>query len=72
MARGNLSASALAEACRYRQGVALTGRRRVGKSTIIYQIVEKLLQGTDPSRVFCCSFEEGGERERAGATEGLK
>lgn len=45
----------------YRQAVILTGLRRVGKSTIVYQIVEKLLQSTDPSNVLYFSFEEGGE-----------
>lgn len=45
----------------YRQAAVLTGLRRVGKSTIIYQIVKKLLRDTDPWRILYFSFEEGGE-----------
>lgn len=49
----------------YRQAVVLTGLRRVGKSTIIYQLVRKLLQDMDSSRVLYFSFEEGGESAKS-------
>src|SRR2546422_2875174 len=45
----------------YRQAVVLTGLRRVGKSTILYQLIRKIIQETEPSRVLYFSFEERGE-----------
>ncbi len=44
----------------YRQAVVLTGLRRVGKSTILYQLIKTLLQGVDRKKVLYFSFEEGG------------
>jgi hypothetical protein len=44
-----------------RQAVILTGLRRVGKSTILYQTAQEILRKTDPSRLLYFSFEEGGE-----------
>ncbi|MBI2648847.1 MAG: ATP-binding protein [Thaumarchaeota archaeon] len=49
----------------YRQAVMLTGLRRVGKSTILYQLVKRLLRDEKPSRILYYSFEEGGESTRA-------
>ena len=47
---------------RQRQAVVLSGLRRVGKSTILYQLIDGLLEdGTDPRNVLYFSFEEGGE-----------
>ena len=45
----------------YRQAVVLTGLRRVGKSTILYQLIRKIIQETEPSGVLYFSFEERGE-----------
>ncbi len=45
----------------YRQAVVLTGLRRVGKSTILFQLVNRILRETKPSHVLYFSFEEGGE-----------
>lgn len=44
-----------------RQAVVLTGLRRVGKSTILYQLIRELLRKTDAASVLYYSFEEGGE-----------
>ena len=45
-----------------RQAVVLSGLRRVGKSTILYQLIRGLLDGgTDPRNLLYFSFEEGGE-----------
>ncbi|MDG7018278.1 MAG: ATP-binding protein [Nitrososphaerota archaeon] len=44
-----------------RQAVVMTGLRRVGKSTILYQLIGDLLARTDPRNVLYFSFEEGGE-----------
>ncbi|MGB9760280.1 MAG: ATP-binding protein [Thermoproteota archaeon] len=43
----------------YKQIVVLTGLRRVGKSTILYQLIEELLKsGVDPKHVLYFSFDE--------------
>ncbi|MGB9895952.1 MAG: ATP-binding protein [Thermoproteota archaeon] len=43
----------------YKQVVVLTGLRRVGKSTILYQLIEELLKsGVDPKHVLYFSFDE--------------
>lgn len=43
----------------YRQIVALTGLRRVGKTTLIYQLIDLLLKkGTDPKSIIYFSFDE--------------
>ena len=44
-----------------RQAVVVTGLRRVGKSTILYQLIGDLLAETEPRDVLYFSFEEGGE-----------
>lgn len=45
----------------YRQALILVGLRRVGKTTILYQVAKEVLQGTEPNRLVYFSFEEGGE-----------
>jgi predicted AAA+ superfamily ATPase len=41
-----------------RQVLLVTGPRRVGKTTLLYQVVERLLETVDPSRILYFSFEE--------------
>jgi len=44
---------------KYRQILVLNGLRRVGKSTIIYQLIEELLKsGADPKRIVYFTFDE--------------
>ncbi len=43
---------------KYRQIIILTGLRRVGKTTLIYQTVKELLNGADPKRIFYFSFDK--------------
>ncbi|HLC55281.1 MAG TPA: ATP-binding protein [Candidatus Nanoarchaeia archaeon] len=43
---------------KYRQIIILTGLRRVGKTTLIYQTIKDLLSGTDPKRIFYFSFDK--------------
>ena len=43
----------------YRQILVLTGLRRVGKSTIIYQLIEKLLEQHDPQSIVYFTFDYG-------------
>lgn len=42
----------------YRQITILTGLRRVGKTTIMYQTIKHLLDGTEPKRIFYFSFDK--------------
>ncbi|MDI6826254.1 MAG: ATP-binding protein [Candidatus Aenigmarchaeota archaeon] len=43
----------------YRQILVLTGLRRVGKTTVIYQLIEELLnRGIDPKNILYFSFDE--------------
>ena len=42
----------------YRQIIILTGLRRVGKTTLIYQAIKDLLSRTDPKRIFYFSFDK--------------
>lgn len=42
----------------YRQISVLTGLRRVGKTTIIYQLIEELLKNTSPNNILYFSFDE--------------
>ena len=43
--------------------IILTGLRRVGKTTIMYQLIDRLLQnGVDPKNVLYYSFDMGNER----------
>src|SRR3989344_1178016 len=43
---------------RYRQIIILTGLRRVGKTTLMYQTIKELLNETDAKRVFYFSFDK--------------
>ncbi len=42
----------------YKQIVILTGLRRVGKTTLIYQTIKELLNETDSKRIFYFSFDK--------------
>jgi predicted AAA+ superfamily ATPase len=42
----------------YRQILILTGLRRVGKTTIIYQLIEELLKNINPNNILYFSFDE--------------
>jgi len=47
------------EEMKYRQMLVLTGLRRVGKSTLMYQIIQELLQaGVPPDHILYFSFDE--------------
>ena len=46
------------ESLRDRQVLIVTGLRRVGKTTLLYQVIEKLLESEDPSKILYFSFEE--------------
>lgn len=41
-----------------RQILIITGLRRVGKTTLLYQTIEKLLETNDPNKILYFSFEE--------------
>src|SRR3989338_7811049 len=44
----------------YRQVLMICGLRRVGKTTVVYQLVEELLKrGVDPKHILYFSFDEG-------------
>src|SRR3989344_5272076 len=43
---------------KYKQIIILTGLRRVGKTTLIYQTVKELLSRTDSKRIFYFSFDK--------------
>ena len=43
---------------KYKQVIILTGLRRVGKTTLIYQTIKELLNGTDPKNFFYFSFDK--------------
>ena len=53
----------------YRQALILTGLRRVGKSTMLYQLAQKILREAEPSRLLYFSFEEGAESASQVLTE---
>ena len=46
------------ESLKERQILLITGPRRVGKTTLLYQTIEKLLETVSPNRVLYFSFEE--------------
>jgi len=47
------------ESLKERQILIITGLRRVGKTTLLYQVIEKLLEnGADPTKILYFSFEE--------------
>jgi hypothetical protein len=46
------------ESLKERQILIITGLRRVGKTTLLYQTIEKLLETENPSRILYFSFEE--------------
>jgi len=43
---------------KYKQIIVLTGLRRVGKTTLMYQTIKELLSETDPKRIFYFSFDK--------------
>src|SRR3989338_6113364 len=43
---------------KYRQIVILSGLRRVGKTTLLYQKIEKLIQKNKPKTIFYFSFDK--------------
>src|SRR3989338_8566170 len=43
---------------KYRQIIILTGLRRVGKTTLVYQTIKSLLDGADPKRILYFSFDK--------------
>lgn len=43
---------------KYKQIIILTGLRRVGKTTLIYQTIKDLLSGNEPKRIFYFSFDK--------------
>lgn len=43
---------------KYRQIIILTGLRRVGKTTLLYQTIKELLNGNDSKRIFYFSFDK--------------
>jgi len=49
------------ESLKDRQILIITGLRRVGKSTLLYQIIEKLLETEKPEKILYFSFEESKE-----------
>jgi len=50
--------SRIMESLGERQILVVTGPRRVGKTTLLYQTVDKLLEAVAPSRILYFSFEE--------------
>ena len=59
--RRNCFKNAASNLADYRQIVVLTGLRRVGKSTIMYQLIENLLSSINPLNVVYFSFDFGQE-----------
>jgi hypothetical protein len=51
----------LEEFAKYKQIIILTGLRRVGKTTLLYQLIEELLKRTDPKRIFYFNFDKKAE-----------
>lgn len=45
----------------YRQIVMLSGLRRVGKTTLLYQVIENLLKNTDPKHIIYFNFDRKTE-----------
>ncbi|MEM3056867.1 MAG: AAA family ATPase, partial [Candidatus Bathyarchaeia archaeon] len=41
-----------------RQILLVTGPRRVGKTTLLYQVIERLLERVPPNRILYFSFDE--------------
>jgi hypothetical protein len=50
--------SRISESLKERQALLITGLRRVGKTTLLYQTIEKLLETEDPRKIIYFSFEE--------------
>lgn len=50
--------SRVTESLRERQILLVTGSRRVGKTTLLYQTIERLLETVAPSKILYFSFEE--------------
>ncbi|MEM2282538.1 MAG: ATP-binding protein [Candidatus Hadarchaeales archaeon] len=52
----------LKDLMQYRQMLVLTGLRRVGKSTLMYQLIQELIkEGNDPKKILYFSFDEAVE-----------
>jgi predicted AAA+ superfamily ATPase len=45
----------------YRQVTILTGLRRVGKTTLMFQLIDELLREVEPTKVLYYTFDEGRE-----------
>ncbi len=43
---------------KYRQVVIVTGLRRTGKTTLLFQIIERLLKKEDPRKILYFNFDE--------------
>jgi len=50
--------SKILENLKERQALIITGLRRVGKTTLLYQTIEKLLEIEEPNKILYFSFEE--------------
>ncbi|MEM2209912.1 MAG: ATP-binding protein [Nitrososphaerota archaeon] len=50
--------SKILESLKERQILIITGLRRVGKTTLLYQTIEKLLETEEPNKILYFSFEE--------------
>lgn len=50
--------SKVLESLKERQILIITGLRRVGKTTLLYQAIEKLLETEEPNKILYFSFEE--------------
>ncbi|MEM2178991.1 MAG: AAA family ATPase, partial [Candidatus Methanomethylicaceae archaeon] len=50
--------SKILESLKERQILIITGLRRVGKTTLLYQAIEKLLETEEPNKILYFSFEE--------------
>ncbi|MEM2339081.1 MAG: AAA family ATPase, partial [Nitrososphaerales archaeon] len=46
------------ESIKERQILIITGLRRVGKTTLLYQAIEKLLESENPNKILYFSFDE--------------
>ncbi|MHA1832848.1 MAG: AAA family ATPase [Candidatus Baldrarchaeia archaeon] len=48
----------LLDSLKERQILIITGLRRVGKTTLLYQTIEKLLEREEPNKILYFSFDE--------------
>jgi predicted AAA+ superfamily ATPase len=56
--------SKVLESLKDRQILIITGLRRVGKTTLLYQVIEKLLETEKPEKILYFSFEESRENPK--------